>query len=78
MKIEFKVIAPKKGALERQAWDALKSQVVKRLEDRLRGISCAEHHQRPRVVVAGSLKHPDFRIEGCCQELIDRATEALE
>lgn len=78
MMIEFKVIAPKKGALERQAWEALKSQVVQRLEDRLAGIECAEHHQRPRVVVTGSLKRPEFRIEGCCQELVDEAREALK
>jgi len=78
MKIEFKVIAPEKGALERQAWDVLKRQVVQHLEDRLRGIECIEHHQAPRVLVTGSLKRPDFRIEGCCQDLMDRAAEALK
>jgi hypothetical protein len=77
MKIEFKVIAPKKGALERQAWEALKKQVLQHLGDRLRGIQCEEHHRRPRVVVTGSLRRPDFRVEGCCQDLIDRALEAL-
>jgi hypothetical protein len=78
VKIEFKVTTPKKRALERQAWNALRRQVVERLEGRLAGIRCSQHHQCPRVIVTGSLKSPEFRIEGCCQELIDRATEALK
>ncbi|HOV66493.1 MAG TPA: hypothetical protein PLR48_06060 [Bacillota bacterium] len=78
MKIEFKVIAPKKGSLEKQAWEALKRQLVEWLEGRLRGIECSEHHQHPRVTVTGSLRSPKFRIEGCCQRLVDEATEALK
>jgi len=78
MKIEFKVIGPKKGTLERQAWEAIRKQTVEWLEDRLRGIECSEHHQGPRVVVAGSLERPEFAIRGCCQELIDEAVKALK
>lgn len=78
MKMEFKVIAPKKGALEKQAWEATKRQLVQWLENRLRGIECSEHHEHPRVIVTGSLKRPQFRLEGCCQKLIDEATEALK
>jgi hypothetical protein len=78
MKIDFKVIAPRKGALERQAWEAIRRQVVQHVEDRLKGIECAEHGERPRVVVTGSLKRPHFMVEGCCQDLIDRALAALK
>jgi len=78
MKVEFKVIAPKKGALEKQAWEALKRQFVERIENRLRNVECAEHHQRPRVTVTGSLRSPKFEIEGCCRKLVEEATEALE
>lgn len=78
MEIEFKVIAPDKAALERQAWNALRRQTVQLLESKLAGIRCSQHRQRPRVIVRGSLENPEFIIEGCCQELIDQAAEALK
>jgi hypothetical protein len=78
MKIEFEVIAPKKGALERQAWNALRRGVVEHLEGKLGDMRCSQHHQCPRVTVTGSLKNPKFEIKGCCQELIDQAMEALK
>lgn len=78
MKIEFKAITPKKGTLEKQAWEALRKQLAKWLEDRLKGIECSEHQERPTVTVTGYLKNPKFKIEGCCQNLIDEATEALK
>jgi hypothetical protein len=78
MKIEFKVIAPKKGALEKQAWEALKRQLVEHLENKLRNVECVEHHQRPQVTVTGSFMNPKFKIEGCCQKLVEEATEALK
>ena len=78
MKIEFKVIAPAKGVLEKQAWQALKRQLEERLESRLGDVECSKHHERPRVTVTGSLRSPKFTVEGCCQELIDEATEAIK
>jgi hypothetical protein len=77
MKIEFKVVAPKKGALEKQAWEALKRQLAERIRNSLRDIECSEHHECPRVTITGNLKSPKLKIEGCCQNLIDEATEAL-
>jgi hypothetical protein len=78
MNIEFRVIAPKKGTIQRQAWESIKSQLIETVEDRLRSIECSEHHQRPRVVIGGSLERPEFEVQGCCQDLIDQAMEALK
>lgn len=78
MKIEFKVTTPKKGAFEKRAQEVLRKQVVKWLEDRLSEIKCPQHQEHPTVSVRGSLKNPEFRIEGCCEGLIEKATEALK
>jgi len=78
MRIEFKVIAPEKNALETQALKVLKGQLEKHLKTRLKDIECSEHHEKPRVIVTGSLRSPEFKIEGCCQKLINEATEAIK
>jgi hypothetical protein len=78
MSIEFKAIVPPEGAIEKQAWEATKKQTTDVLQKKLRSVQCPEHHQRPRVTVSGSLKKPHIEITGCCQQLIDLATEALQ
>lgn len=72
--IEMHVIAPKKGELEKQAWEAIRKQV----EEMLRDVKCPEHGRRPKVTISGSYSSPEFKIEGCCQKLIDEATKALQ
>jgi hypothetical protein len=78
MRIELKAIAPKKGTLEKQAWAAINKQLSAHIESRLRNIRCSEHHKRPQVRIIGVQKKPEFQIEGCCQKLIDEATQALK
>ena len=63
------------NAVERALLENLKEQI----QDKLRGVRCAEHNQQPRVTVAGSsLDQLSFQVHGCCQKLIDQATKALD
>jgi hypothetical protein len=78
MKMKVKAITPKKGAFEKQAWDALNKRLTTHIESWLRNIRCPDHHERPRVKNTGTQQKPGFNIEGCCQKLIDQATEALK
>ncbi len=73
-----KVTTPKKGALEEQVWTALQKQLTSYIERKLRNIRCPEHDERPRVNVTGTLKKPEFKIEGCCQKLVSETAEALK
>ena len=72
--IQIDVIAPKKGELEKQVWEAIRKQV----EEKLRDVKCPEHGRRPKVTISGSHSSPEFKIGGCCQKLIDEATKALQ
>lgn len=74
MEIKFKVIQPRKGELEKQLWDALKKQIETKLKD----VKCPDHNLHPRLVVSGTLHKPDFKINGCCQKLIDMTSVALK
>lgn len=63
-----------RNAVER----ALLEQLREQIQAKLRGLRCTKHNQQPHVTVAGaSLNQLEFQVHGCCQELIDRAAEAL-
>ena len=72
--IELKIIQPPKGALEKQLWEAIRRQLAERIHD----LECPVHHEHPRVVVSGSIQKPEFKVEGCCQSLIDKVNQALK
>ena len=74
MPIKVKVIAPKKGAIEKQVRESLERQ----LESKLKDVKCLEHQEMVTVTVTDLVPKPKFKIEGCCQRLIDDATEALK
>ena len=78
MTIKFDGIGPKGDEFEKAAWEATKKGLLAHWKKQLRGIKCAEHNVTPKVIVKGSLKNPDFRIEGCCPALIKEATKALQ
>jgi hypothetical protein len=77
MKIEMNVIMPDINEFEKQAWEALSTQIKEYIESKLKDITCEEHHEQPKITVSGSMKEPIYNISGCCQNLIDKATEAL-
>ena len=47
-------------------------------EQKLRGVSCPEHHQRPRVRVIGtSIRDAKLSVTGCCDKLMAMANQAI-
>jgi hypothetical protein len=47
-------------------------------EEKLRGVLCPEHHQRPRVRVIGtSIREAKLSVSGCCDRLMCLANHAL-
>lgn len=65
----------------RNAADALMAAVLKQASETIRakvgGCVCPEHGQRPTIVGTGSLAAPSFKVDGCCQKLIDEVTRKL-
>ncbi len=62
------------NAIEAQVFEHIKGHV----QERLNGVSCTEHHQRPSVQVSGqSLSKLQFQIYGCCEKLREAAAQAL-
>jgi hypothetical protein len=47
-------------------------------EQKLRGVCCPEHRQRPRVRVIGtSIRDAKLSITGCCDKLMAMANQAI-
>lgn len=47
-------------------------------EEKLRGVLCPEHRQRPRVRVIGtSIREAKLSVSGCCDRLMALANHAL-
>lgn len=66
-----------------QIANALEKELVKEIgEDilkKLRGVRCGEHGVAPKVLVKGqSLSALNLEIDTCCDQLMERAKEALE
>ena len=62
-------------AVERVMLRVVRNHIYRRVGD----LSCPRHGQGPRIVATGPA--PDrltFSVEGCCQNLVDCATIALE
>jgi hypothetical protein len=76
--IEFKTILPPNGSIERQAWASLKKQIERKYNTQLKNINCPDHNQSPKLIVSGSVGGPKFEIRGCCQKLVDIATDAWD
>ena len=76
--IEFKPILPENGSIERQAWESLKNQIEEKYNSQLKEIKCPDHNQSPKLIVSGSIGKLKVDIRGCCQKLVDIATEAWE
>ena len=54
-------------------------QVTETIKKALSSMRCPVHGGRPRVKVKGrSLDKLNFEVEGCCQELIDKAVKQLK
>ena len=72
--IKAKPILPKKGALEKDAIESLRKQI----SEKLKNVQCPDHHQRPEVIISGTVGNLKYEIKGCCQKLKDEATQALK
>jgi hypothetical protein len=47
-------------------------------EQKLRGVCCPEHRQRPRVRVIGtSIRDAKLSVTGCCDKLMAMANQAI-
>jgi hypothetical protein len=72
--VKMSITIGKMPDIEKAAVHALKE----RIEKKLTAIRCADHHQAPRVTSTGtSLATIKWKVTGCCQKLIDKATTAL-
>lgn len=64
-----------RGALE----EAILQEVSENIRKSLSSVICPKHGGRPRVRVKGrSLERLSCEVEGCCQELIDKALHKLK
>lgn len=63
---------------ERGLEAAMLENVSQQVEQELSSMRCLTHHQAPRLRVTGSAAHPKFEVTGCCKQLIDRPTQALQ
>lgn len=74
MKIKLTTSGFSKLDLQKEVYKTVQAS----LEKKLAHVVCPIHHRRPVVTNRGSSTRPDFRITGCCQQLIDKATAALK
>ena len=75
--ITYKVT--KKPKLGERGIEIIKRQYTDMLSERLKNVICPDHHQRPRVIVSiYPESDPTIKIEGCCQKIVDEATQALK
>ena len=71
--INIKVTMPDNDDIQKQSIEIIK----KELNSKLKNVSCPIHHQRPTVIVSGSINNPKYEIQGCCQVLIDEAMKVF-
>ncbi len=58
---------------------AVYGQVRDNIRERLEGVRCPEHGERPTVIVMGSsLDNLEFDVDGCCEELVNRVVGQLK
>jgi hypothetical protein len=58
---------------------AIYEDLAKKVRQKLASVRCPDHHQAPNVEITGSAKgNLGWKVSGCCQKLIDRATDALK
>ena len=79
MSLEFRVGGRKvsQQEFERSLKETALKQVDGAVQRSLSTIRCPKHHQRPRVRSARSSRDVKWKIEGCCQELVEAARKAL-
>lgn len=76
-KIDGKEVRPDQIAdtLEKSIVKSITQNIVKELSS----VYCSEHGRYPEVTVIGkTLDKLSFQIHGCCQDIIDRATNKLK
>jgi len=53
-------------------------QIVDAISARVEGLSCPKHGETPRFVCSGdTLEEINLQVQGCCEELIELATQRL-
>lgn len=64
-------------------WDGLYKSIIESVarnaEEQIRSVYCEEHGQYPEVtLIASNESTIRFEISGCCDDLIERAQEAVQ
>lgn len=58
---------------------AIFQEIIDGMKKTLNSVRCSEHGQRPAVKVKGrDFRNLSFEVKGCCQSIIDKATEKLK
>ena len=58
--------------------DQILEKTRKRIVEQMRGVYCSEHHQYPTVtIVASSQDSFNVSIQGCCDDLVESAKNAI-
>lgn len=65
--------------LEKDIFEGLAKQIIEKLKvnEKLGNMVCDQHHQRPEVIVTGTINQPELLIEGCCKEIEKEARQTL-
>jgi hypothetical protein len=68
---DIKVTVPN---IEKAVFQSVKESIEKKLA----AIRCPDHRRSPRVTASGtSVSNLKWKVDGCCQKVIDAATKAL-
>jgi hypothetical protein len=57
--------------------DDVRSAALEEVQKKLESVRCPEHGQRPTVTMERTADGASFNIEGCCEDLVERAQRAV-
>jgi hypothetical protein len=71
------------GEIGKSLESAIESAMLKAVRDHVTkavgSVRCSVHGQGAKVIVTGrDLKHLEFKVSGCCQDLIDKVKQKLK
>lgn len=69
----------KPGSLKNELERMMLQQIINMVKKELKDIICSEHGERPQVTLKGKkLDNLSFEVTGCCQDLIDQASDKFD
>ena len=80
MPIEYRVDG---RAVSREEWfqgllDDAVAGALSEVQTTLESVTCPDHGQRPKVMMERTAEGATFKIEGCCDKLVETAEQAVD